>query len=59
MGVHEKHWSRSKIREPSTKSVHSSAKENIRRDLGDWMELYDEHREKFFYNRVTQDAHDL
>lgn len=30
--------------------------ENIRRDLADWMELFDEHGEKFFYNRRTDDS---
>jgi len=30
--------------------------ESIRRDLADWMELFDEHGEKFFYNRRTDDS---
>mmetsp|Transcript_50768 Transcript_50768/g.147368 ORF Transcript_50768/g.147368 Transcript_50768/m.147368 type:complete len:918 (+) Transcript_50768:52-2805(+) len=30
--------------------------EQIRRDLADWMELFDEHGEKFYYNRQTEES---
>lgn len=30
--------------------------DSIRRDLADWMELFDEHGEKFFYNRRTDES---
>jgi len=30
--------------------------ESIRRDLADWMELFDENGEKFFYNRRTDES---
>merc|ERR1719446_640086 len=30
--------------------------ENIRKDLADWMELFDEHGEKFFYSRLTDES---
>mmetsp|Transcript_124768 Transcript_124768/g.216353 ORF Transcript_124768/g.216353 Transcript_124768/m.216353 type:complete len:1232 (-) Transcript_124768:44-3739(-) len=30
--------------------------DQIRQDLNDWMELFDEHGEKFFYNRRTEES---
>lgn len=32
------------------------SEENVRRDLDEWMELFDENRQKFFHNRRTQES---
>eukprot|EP00927_Polykrikos_kofoidii_P030828 TRINITY_DN26534_c0_g1_i1.p1 TRINITY_DN26534_c0_g1~~TRINITY_DN26534_c0_g1_i1.p1 ORF type:complete len:1386 (+),score=301.60 TRINITY_DN26534_c0_g1_i1:96-4160(+) len=34
----------------------ANIEENIRRGLAEWMELYDEYHEKFFYNRRTDES---
>merc|ERR1712224_466267 len=34
----------------------ANREETIRRELADWMELYDDQTEKFFYNRRTDES---